>query len=42
MWRVFGYTDDCKDFELYFDNEEEAIIKYNDLDKWCVVFIEVV
>jgi hypothetical protein len=39
-FRVFGYTDDCRDFDIPFDTFVDAVQKYRELRRSCVLFIE--
>jgi hypothetical protein len=39
-WLVFGYTDDCVDFEYEYDSFADAINVRDRLDRTCVVFVK--
>jgi len=39
MYKVFGYTDDCRNFELVFDSFVKAIKRFRELSKCNIVFI---
>jgi hypothetical protein len=39
MYTVFGYTDDCRDFEYKFDSFVQAVKLYKKLFMFNVVFV---
>lgn len=39
MYKVFGYTDMCEDFEEYFDSFCEAVKWFKKMNTWCITFI---
>lgn len=40
MYKVFGYTDDCRDFSQTFSSFVKAINAYRKNRDWCVIFIQ--